>query len=87
VAQGAIMIETIAIADVFVTELGKIERISNSCNRFYFCTYQDGELQVVAKLIIPTDCLTRMIAARERMLAELGPVPATNTADQLCVHH
>ena len=67
------IVETIAIADVFVTDLGKIEQVSNSCCRFYLCAHQDDELVLVAKLVIPLDCFARIITTRERMMAELGP--------------
>lgn len=81
-----LLVETIAVADVFVTDLGKVERVSESCNRFTFCARQEGELLVVAKLIIPNDCLTRMIAARERMLAELDLAGVTRSDEHYFSH-
>ena len=66
------MIETTPIADTFVTRLAKMEWVSRACMRFYFCADQEDETVLVAKLIVPIDCIRQISSDRIRMMAELG---------------
>jgi hypothetical protein len=66
------MIETVAVSDVFVTRLAKMEWVSSSCMRFYFCADQGEETILVAKLVVPIDCIREISATRLRMMRNLG---------------
>jgi hypothetical protein len=65
------LLETIAVPDVFVTGLHKMEYASTSCMRFYFYADQDGERVLAAKLVVPVDCITEISAERVKMMARL----------------
>jgi len=67
------MIETTAISDTFVTRLAKMEWVSRDCLRFYFCADQgDDESILVAKFVVPLDCVREISATRLRLMRELG---------------
>ena len=64
--------ETTAISDTFVTRLAKMEWVSRDCLRFYLCADQGDENILVAKLIVPLDCIREISATRIRMMRNLG---------------
>ena len=66
------IVETVAVSDVFVTRLAKMEWVSKSCMRLYFCADQGDETVLVAKMIVPIDCIREIAATRIRMMRNLG---------------
>jgi len=70
------MIETVAISDIFVTRLARLEWVARDVLRFYFCADTDGENVLVAKLVVPLDCVRDISATRLRLMKELGAVEA-----------
>jgi hypothetical protein len=81
------LVENWTICDVFATEIGKVERVSDSCNRFYLCVRQDADLVVVAKVIIPTECFPRWNEQRERLMAQAGIAPHSDSGERVSLAH
>jgi hypothetical protein len=79
------LIEPVPVADVFVSGLGKIEKLNGGCVRIHLYVLQapidgDGpqEKQIVAKIIVPAsalpDAVLQMIASIEDKAEGLVPL-------------
>ena len=53
-------IEPVPVADVFVTEIGRIESLGNGIIRTYLCANEEGVQVVKVRLVVPIACAIAM---------------------------